>query len=535
MHAVDDRRHDSRFTLEVLAVVVLALGVRLAALHHPHFYDELYHMLAAKSLLADGTLGIAGGEPYTRARGFTYLVAGVFELAGVGMTQLRLVSVVAGTLTVALLFGWLHRATGRVTAWLAAVLLSLDPETVAYSTAGRFYALQTLFFLAAVAGAWWATLPERSARSRLAALAGVAAALAVTIHLQIASALGAGLLVLWSALALSVGPFAHAPVHDRRRWLAAVGLVVVALVVVAWSTGLTSWAARMSTFAPAWAAAGQHEFRFYYWALLVDYPLLVGLFPVLVALAVGRWPREATLCLIVVATVLAYHSLAAFKAKRFVLYVYPLFFAVSAMGVAVLLQFVLDRTRELSDRLLPGLSGVARRRISGAAVAGMVVYAMLATPGFVRLRRFVTEPVTDPWITQSAALRRLGAESDVVLGTAKLPMLHFVGRIDIVLERFDAPDADRNLDGWDAQVGRPVIGTLPAFQAVVARYPRGLVVADTSRWRMRWAVRDSLADYIERTLERVPLGDARILAFRWAHSGAPLGDADADPAAIQPR
>lgn len=531
----DHRPHASHFPLELLAITLIALGVRMAALHHPHIYDELYHMLAAKSLLANGTLSIAAGEPYTRARGFTYLVAGVFDLAGVGMTQLRLVSLVAGTLSVALLFGWLHRATGRAAAWLAAGLLALDPDTVAYSTAGRFYALQSLLFLAAVVGAWWATLPERSARSRLAALAGVAATLAATIHLQIASVLGAGLVVLWIVLALAIEPFARAPVTRRRIWLAAIGVVLVALVVGAWATGLVSWAARFSTYVPAWAADERSEFRYFYWTLLLDYPLLVTLLPLLVVLAIGRWPREAMLCVLILAGVLGYHSLAAFKAKRFVLYVYPLWFAVSAMGLALLLRFVWDRTRELSARAMPKVSDAARRYASAAALAGMLLYALLATPGFVHLRRLMAEAGTDPWATQAASLRRLVAEHDVVLGAAKLPMLHFVGRIDVVLERFDATDPDRDVDGWDPQVGRPVIGSLPAFQAMQARYPSGLVVADSNRWRMPWAVRDSLADYIEHTLERVPMGDARILAFRWGRSPTAIRTPEHDPASPRPK
>ena len=514
--AIDDRRHDARFRMELPAVVLLAFAVRLGALHHPHFYDELYHMLAAESLLADGTLAIAGGEPYTRARGFTYLVAGVFEVAGIGMTQLRLVSLAAGTLTVALLFGWLRRATNRTAAWIAAMLLVFDPESVLYSTTGRFYALHALLFLSAVVGVWWATPPQRSTKARIGAMTGAAATLAAAIHLQVATVLGAALLVFWAALAFALEPFTHAPVERRRRWLVLALVALAVVAIAAWGTGLASWVFRMSAFAPAWAAEEGHELRFYYWAWLFDYPLLVALLPMLAVLALGRWPREASLCLLLVATVLAYHSLAVFKETRFVLYVYPLWFAASAMGAAVLAHFVRDRTVELSDRLMPALSVATRRRVGAGALGAMLLFALLATPGFVRTRRIVEGADTDPWATQSGELRRMAAEHDVVLGAAKLPVLYFMGRLDAVLERPDAGNPDRELDGWDRQVGRPVVATVAAFQGVVARHPRGLVVADSTRWRKRWAVRDTLADYIERTLERVPLRDPRIIVYRWA-------------------
>jgi 4-amino-4-deoxy-L-arabinose transferase-like glycosyltransferase len=513
-----DRRHLT-FRLELLAVCLLALGVRLAALHHPHFYDELYHVLAAKSLLATGRPTIASGDPYTRAQGFTYLVAGVFQMAGVGMTQLRSVSLVAGTLTVALLFGWLYRAAGRATAWIAAVLLALDPEAVAYSTAGRFYAVQSLFFLVAVASVWWATLPERAVRSRIVALSAAAVALAAATHLQVATLLGASLLALWAALTMA---FTDASGRRRRRWIAIIGLVLVGIVVVAWLGGAVAWAERMSAFVPAWAAEDRSEIRFYYWAMLLDYPLLVTLLPVLVVLALGRWPREATLCTLVAGGVLVYHTLAAFKGTRFVLYAKPLWFGVSAMGIAVLAPYVWQRTQEALERLAPAMSAVARCHASRIASAIMLLFALLATPAFRRVRQLVQASGTDPWADAAGELRRLAAESDVVVGGARLPLVYFVGRLDVVLERPDAGDPDRELDGWDSQVGRPVVATIPAFEALVARYPRGLVVSDTIHWRKRWAVRDSLADYIERTLPRVPLRDSLFLVFRWAHAPGAL-------------
>ncbi|MEO7965735.1 MAG: hypothetical protein ABIT38_17635, partial [Gemmatimonadaceae bacterium] len=299
MRGGEHRHYRVPSLLEMLAVLILALGVRLGALHHPHFHDELYHVLAAKSLLANGTLVIGAGDPYTRASGFTYLVAGVFKLAGVGMTQLRIVPLAAGTLTVGLLFGWLHRAVGRATAWIAAVLLILDPESVIYSATGRFYSLQTLLFLVAVVCAWWSTLPGRATRSQFVGLAGAAVALGATIHLQVSSLLGAVLLALWVVIVLATKPITRATIARRRLWVAATSVVFVGLIIMAWLAGTAGWLARMSEFVPAWAAAQQHEIRFYYWAMFLDYPLLVALLPVLAVLAIGRWPREATLCLLI--------------------------------------------------------------------------------------------------------------------------------------------------------------------------------------------------------------------------------------------
>jgi hypothetical protein len=505
--------------VELGAVLLLAATVRFLALHHPHFYDELYHLLAAKSLVERGTLGIADGEPYTRARGYTYLVAEMFRLAGVGMSQMRMVSLVAGTAAVGVLFAWLRRATNRTSAWIAAALLALDPESVAYSTAGRFYILQMLLLLIAVVAVWWGTLPDRTASRRAAALVGALLALVGAIHLQVASAVGALMLVVWTLVALSAPAWRSATPSRRRAWVIVGAVTIVGAIAIAWTAGVVGWMARMTTYVPAWAAADRHEPRFYYWALVLDYPVLVALLPVLVLLALGRWLREASLCAVVFAGVIGYHSLAAFKGTRFVLYVRPLLFAACAMGFAVLLPLVRQMLRDLAGRVVrqPALA----RPLAGAMLVAAIGFAMFSSPGIGRTRRSIMHSAADPWEASSAELRQLASESDVVLTASRLPVLYYVGRLDGVLERPNASDPDRELDGWDAQVGKPIVASVGALEQTIAHHPTGLVIADSIHWREPWAVRDSLADFMEQHLQRVPLASS-LIVYRWAQSNAPV-------------
>lgn len=510
----------SAFVVELVVVVLLAAAVRALYLDHPHTYDELYHLFAAKSLVERGTLAIADGEPYARARGYTYLVAEAFRLAGVGLTQMRMVSLVAGTVTVGLLFAWLRGATNRSAAWIAAVLLALDPESVAYSTAGRFYVVQTLLFLIAVVAVWWATLPGRAAPRRAAALVGALLALGGAIHLQVASVVGALLLLAWAVFALVLPERRSASASGRRAGAIFAVVVIVGVLVIAWVTGLATWAARMTAYVPAWAAAERHEPRFYYWQLVADYPTLVALLPILALLAIGRWPREGTLAAFVFGGVVGYHSLAAFKGTRFVLYVHPLLFALCAMGLAVLLPFVLQRLRELAGRLVP--TAASAHPLAGPVLlAAAIAFAIAASPGVARTRRFVTRPISDPWRDASANLRRLASENDVVLAASRLPVLYYAGRVDGVLERPNAIDPDHELDGWDSQVGKPIVATVGALQATIAQHPTGVVIADSIHWRRRWAVRDTLADYMNRHLERITLRDSPLIVFRWSTEATP--------------
>src|ERR1700712_590095 len=114
-----------------LAVFAIALATRLIGLHHTPYVDELNHVMAAHSLLAHGTLELdPGGEPYTRARLFTYFVAALFRVFGASLVVARLPAVLAGAALVGVLFVWVRRVAGSGAAWVAAMLFCFQPQSI---------------------------------------------------------------------------------------------------------------------------------------------------------------------------------------------------------------------------------------------------------------------------------------------------------------------------------------------------------------------------------------------------------------------
>ena len=95
-----------------LILFLLALAVRLIHLARSPHRDELFHVMAALSLLADGDLSVDGGSPYNRAWSFTYLIAGLFRLFGESLVVARLPGVLAGAGLVAILFLWVRKNAG---------------------------------------------------------------------------------------------------------------------------------------------------------------------------------------------------------------------------------------------------------------------------------------------------------------------------------------------------------------------------------------------------------------------------------------
>ncbi|MFQ5624906.1 MAG: hypothetical protein ACE5FS_16105, partial [Paracoccaceae bacterium] len=112
--------------LEAMAVFCLALAIRLIDLGHGYGGNELFHMLAARSWLDEGTFRVAHGI-YDRNSEFTVLLAWLTRVFGEGPMVGRLPAVIAGSLLPVALFAWCRMSVGRTAGWFAAILLCVCP------------------------------------------------------------------------------------------------------------------------------------------------------------------------------------------------------------------------------------------------------------------------------------------------------------------------------------------------------------------------------------------------------------------------
>lgn len=229
----------------VLAVVLAALVVRLAALWAasgvPPVLDEQAYTARALGLLEGrGFLGsyqtwVLHYGPDTRPNalpqypgawqppGQTVLMAAVLALSGPGLTGVKLVQVLLGTLSVALVYllgrAWLGHREGLVAAWICA----LYPNLVAFT---HYLWSETLFIFLLLAALWCLTRLPRPPPARDALLGGVLLGLAALTRSTIFYFLP--VLVGWMLWT------------QRRHWrgaLAAGALTALtaSLVIVPWS------------------------------------------------------------------------------------------------------------------------------------------------------------------------------------------------------------------------------------------------------------------------------------------------------------
>ena len=531
----DDRRRELRqVALEAGLLGAVALALRLVNLDHTAYVDELNHVMAAASLLSEGTLLLEGTYEYTRARLFTWMVAGAYLVFGESLVAARIPAVVAGTLLVVVTFLWVRTAAGRWEGWTAGILLMLAPQAIYHSQLARFYAVQALF----VVGAAWcvyalATGPRRPwHRRRVGLLAGGAVALGVAaMGVQINSLVGLAAIGGWLVAVLGLQVLrSDRPLRAYRVPAAVVGLLGGAILVWLWVSGTLAGATAAFGHVDVWARGQETNLRYYHYHLLSHYPLLWAPFPIVAVLALRRRARATSLWLAIFVLVVGAHSVAPQKASRYIFYALPFFFALTGMVVGPLLRAVLGEFRTFAGRWL------GRRTAAAAAVGILAVSLVFAAWGNAAFSYTARMVVGDDagwpfdvlyrgeadWRGVAEDLGREIREASAVVTSTELKAVYFLGRNDVILsanylgvtEEGEPREAfSRN---WKTDV--PMMVRPGSVEQVVGCRPSGLILVEDNHWRQSWSVPNETADTVEALTQRVALDPGRrIHAFRWDH------------------
>ena len=519
---------------DVLLLAGIALALRLVQLDHAPHIDELYHALAARSLLEDGTLLINGTEPYTRAWAFTYVVAGLMALFGDSLVVGRLPALLAGTGLVIAVFLWLNAVAGRTAGWTAALLVCFAPVALYHSQQIRFYTVHALFLWVAAAAAYAAATGSRD-RTRTIILAGAAAAcLAIAYHLQVSTLVSVAALATWLALyrGADVARWTAAGGPRRVRTVVGIVAVVVALAAVLAAGAAGAELVRKFSMVDVWAEADRDYVRYYHDRFLSQYPTLWTLFPVAVLLAASRYPRPALFCVAMFGLPFIVHSIAAWKHERYLFYAVPFFFAVWGMATAVALPWLRGRV-EAAIRYAAPLHRRTAGVLATATLAAAVVFAAAGNSSAMFTYRMLTvsdedwklssayrgEPV---WQSALPVLQAEAAEADVVMGFAMVATLYYLDRLDLGLSATEVQRGESTAEFSVAgKEGVPVISRAESVRLVQSCIPSGLVIAGVRGWRNAWGVPPKTADYIESSMERVALPEnLGLQVFRWRTADA---------------
>lgn len=510
----------------IAAVAAIALLPRLVGLDRPPQSDEMYNILAARTLVEEGTLRINGGEPYTRALGYTRLLAALFGAFGESLTVARLPGALAGAALVVAVFVWVRSVAGRLAAWAAALPLAFYATGIDLSQTGRFYSLQALaFFLGAVAVYRLADGRPTLARPRAAAWGLLALlALGAATHLQVVTVAGIGGIALWAGAVLTVRLIER---RGQRGTAVVFGGVLLALLLLAVILGRSDGARaawELFRYADEWAGENRGAIRFYHWHLSAAYPTLWTLFPALVLAGALVHARAVTFCALVFGVAFVFHSIAAWKSERYLFYVMPLFFAACGIGIAAALPALRRKTEELLGHAAGGrLSPSARRVAAAALVTAAALFAFAANGSVADSLRLMTTEDRSDWAAAARALRPLADSSEVLGGSSDKKLLYFFRRADVAISSTDMERFGRRVPEFGRVPDLAVthISTPESARTLVECARSGVLVMEAGHLGKSWSVPPPTAAYLEQTLERIPLPEEwHVVAWRWRHADA---------------
>lgn len=472
---------------EAALVFVLALLVRLDAMTGlPPQPDDLYHVYAARSYLADGSFAVFSGT-YERASEFTRLIAVSMGLFGDSLDAARIPSLLAGALLVAAVHLWLRREAGLGVATLASALLILLYPVMIVGTLVRFYALQALLFWIGTA-LLYRVVTEGQARTGSALLAALGLLLlAAAARLQIVTLIGLVGVAGWAAVFLTWRMRDAVP----RAWLAlgwvALLLAGAALALALLQTGIGARMVETYREASLWAAPNRDNVLFYYYLLAQHYGVLGNYLPLAALAAFAFHPRPALYCGIVLGAAMLLHSFGGMKEERYIAYLMPYFAALWAMAAWPLLRALRDR---LALLLAP------RRRLAPAiatAAVALLLAALLVkeTPVLERTARSIVLPPDRPvavdigrgWQASRERLLPLARTAQVFLADDDLRADYHLARADFFLNRSQLLE-NRPAEEFvrDFRTGTPMVSSAESLRAILACFDRGLVVSSSLAW-----------------------------------------------------
>ena len=527
-HATVRSWRNASFVLDLVAIGLLAVVVRSFHTEQAPLYDEMYHVLAARSWATDGSLAINGGV-YTRAAYFTIMTGWMFERFGVSLTVARILPILAGSLLVLSVFLWTRIVAGRTAAWVAALLICFSLHAILHSQFIRFYSLHALLFFWGAVGIYSLVTAEVvGGRRRVVFIVSSVLSLLLALHLQVTTLIGLVGLSAWLMIALGPG---WASRMKRLRRYRAIGMGALVLMVAGGiaviQSGTVEHLLELAQQKPLWA---QHSKLYAYHVIfLKNYPVLWGLLPVVSLYAIARKGQPAVFCCSVFAVSLLLHSFFPLKGLRYISYLMPFFFVLWGIVYAEILPHVRNIASAAIRQVLPGSisSESANRRMQWLLVGTSIVFLLVSNSAFfdaakiiVRGPQHMNPQYKVEWAAARGVLRPLAETAGIVITTNGLSALYHLNRFDIEFSASHLHELKvREEFSVDHRTGRPVISKLQSLRQLMMCYPEGLVIAEAWHWKNGiFGINDESVGLLVRNAKPVDLpAESNLIAFRWHH------------------
>ena len=515
---------------EILVVALVAWVSRTLFLEHEPVQDELYHLLAAKSWVEDGSFVIADGE-YARARLFTVFVGSVYSVFGENLTAVRTASAIIGVLWVVAVYAWCRAKAGITVAWITALLLCLAPGAIFLSQYVRFYSMHgLLLWLGSIAV--YELLVERHRFAVSLGLGAVAfMSLGLAAHLQVTTLIGALGLFVFAGIVWwpHIGGFLS---KDRRYWIY-LGLAAVAAVAALVLSGIAGTLIEIYRAEPFWNP-GSGPLR-YHWIMLSKFPLIWAAVPVMAVLLLARKDMPGTFAVVMVIVVFALHSFSGMKGERYIYYAMPFFFLIGALALVEILSRISTALDAITQQWT-AIPVVLRTAFGTASLVVIAAFLVLCNPAFRLTADLVRNKETysgdgnavywtryqSNWSAALEEIESLAASSAVTITPNGLHLLYYQGDYDFELsasrlsELYYKPWKASQEFTEDFRTGRPVISSADSLRLIAGCFSTGVIIIEDNAWNNKAHIPDETKAELFRIAERVETPvDWHLHVFRW--------------------
>ncbi len=485
----------------VFIVFLISLWFVPAVTHsivdHPPEYDELLHVLAARSFADSGQPAIADGL-YSRASLYTQLVSAVSSPGKHELVLARLPALVSGALLVALLGAWVTRKAGWVAGFGAAAVLTIMPETPYHSTLVRFYTLHAVLMLAMLIVIYEALEPTKKTGTSLVLFSVAIVAFVSGMHFQALSQVTALGAVAGAVVLMAYDRRASILAMVRRYpWFTFAGVLILSAVGL-YLFNILNVIDKLRGVTPAWSVSKADDLFFYIKNFTPRLPLIWPLFPILLLLA---WfdNRRLTLFFVTVTLVcLIVSSLASQKATRYIYHFVPAIALLSALGIKAVVQLAADFiSRKLTLRsntsLMIALAVLAICLVNSVEIQRAI---KLAT-GKGTVDKSVPSIEEPDWLMTLPTLTPYLESVETVVASSGVKSLFAYGRYDYELSRTVIDDTlTKEEFGHDPRTGRLVISSAESIAKVIGDPGSELIVLENRMMNKTYSAPAETVDVI---------------------------------------
>jgi hypothetical protein len=256
------------------------------------------------------------------------------------------------------------------------------------------------------------------------------------------------------------------------------------------------------------------------------------LFPLLLLVGAARYGRAVLFCGLVFGTAFLAHSLAAWKAERYLMYAYPFFFAGVGLGAAEVLRWAVPRVRDWigSRTASPLIPARGANVIAMGVMAAALLFAVGGNGAASYSVRMMLTPdgewhLHQPYRGESdwaAVAEFLGSEVDdyeVILASSELKSTYFLGRIDYDLVPELIATRGAIADSVSFKTETPWVLDANALDEAVRCHESGLVLIERGHWHEPIGVHEPFTSHLMETTEPIEVPEAwRLRLFRWRHA-----------------